>query len=82
MPFGRLDSVSVRPPLGLMVRLSGPLVLPCGFELSVTLSVMLEVPATVGVPLTMQLFSERPAGRTPDVIVHVYGCVPPVMPIG
>ena len=81
-PFGRLDRVSVRPPLAVMVRLSGPLVFPCGLELSVTLRVMLEVPATVGVPLTVQPFRAKPAGRTPDVIVHAYGCVPPVMPIG
>ena len=62
--------------------LIGPLVFPCGVELSVTYTVMLEVPAAVGVPLTMQPFSDRPAGRTPDVIVQAYGVVPPVMPIG
>ena len=26
--------------------------------------------------------SDNPGGRTPDVIVQVYGVVPPVMPIG
>ena len=36
----------------------------------------------VGVPTTVHPFSARPAGRTPDVIVHAYGCVPPVIPIG
>ena len=55
------------PPIGLIVRLSGPLVNPCGTELSVTLMIRFEVPATVGVPLMVQPVSERPKGRTPPV---------------
>jgi len=43
----------------------------------VTCSVMLEIPAVVGVPLISQLFCVRPAGRVPEV-VQVYGVVPPV----
>ena len=81
-PLGRLGCVRVRPPLAVMVKLSGPLVVPGGLELSVTERMTLEVPAVVGVPLTVQPVSERPAGRTPDVIVHAYGCSPPVIPIG
>ena len=48
--------------------------------LSVTLKVM-EVgpPAVVGVPeITPLELSDNPAGKVPEVIVQVYGGVPPV----
>ena len=49
----------------------------CDGELaSVTFTVTVALPATVGVPLTMQPDSERPAGREP-VIEQAYGVVPP-----
>jgi hypothetical protein len=71
------------PPPTVMVRLIGPVVLCCGLEASVTFTVMFEVPAAVGVPLTVHPtdVNVRPAGRTPDVIVQAYGVIPPVMPI-
>jgi len=84
VPFGRGVGEIVNgppPPPEVMVRLIGPVVLCCGFEASVTLTVMFEVPARTGVPLTVHPFNVRPAGRTPDVIVQAYGVVPPVMPI-
>ena len=83
VPFSSVLNLRCRP--ALMVRDTGPLVLSAGFELSVTLTVRLVVPATVGVPLTVQLFgaSVRPAGRVvPPVMVQVYGPVPPVTPKG
>jgi hypothetical protein len=80
-PFGRLVRVSVNPPVGSIVRLTGPLTLCFGFDASVAWMVMFEVPAVVGVPLTVQPVSVRPAGRAPPVTVQVYGAVPPVTPI-
>jgi len=77
-PLGRLASVSVRLPGEVIVISSGPVTLCCGFEESVTCSVMLEIPAVVGVPLISQLFCVNPAGRGPTVVVQVYGVVPPV----
>jgi len=74
-PLGRLVSVSVNgpPPPVVIVRASGPLVLPCGLELSVTLTVMFDVPAVVGVPATVHPtgVSVNPAGNDPVVIEHV-----------
>ena len=77
-PFGKLETVSPRDPEETIVRLTGPLTLSCGFELSVTWIVMFDVPAVVGVPLTVQPFIVRPAGSVPTVTVQVYGAVPPV----
>jgi len=57
-----------------------PLVLCCGFELSVTPTVRFEVSGVVGVPLSVQPFSVNPAGSVPPVIVQVYGAVPPLTP--
>ena len=83
IPFGRLVEVSVSVPVvpELIVRLTGPLALCCGFELSVTLTVRFVVPATVGVPLTVHPVSVNPAGNVPAVIVQAYGVVPPVTSI-
>jgi len=79
VPFGRLVSVKLNGPGGLIVRLSGPLVLSCGLELSTTLTVRFEIPAAVGVPLIVQPFpvKVRPAGSVPPVMLQVYGAVPP-----
>ena len=47
--------------------------------LSVTCAVKLAVPAVRGVPLsTPSLLSAMPAGREPEVMVQVYGVVPPL----
>jgi hypothetical protein len=48
-----------------------------GLPASVTVTVIGEEPAVVGVPLTVQPESVSPAGRVP-VIEHEYGVVPPV----
>src|SRR5882757_9000503 len=66
----------------MMVRLTGPVTLCCGFDASVAWMVMFDVPATVGVPVTVQLFgvNANPAGSVPTVTVQVYGVVPPVTP--
>ena len=47
--------------------------------LSVTCTVKLLVPATVGVPLITpaDALRERPAGSVPTVILHIYGVLPP-----
>ena len=55
------------------------LVLVCWVELeSATCTVKLEVPVAVGVPLIFPELRDRPVGREPDRIDHVYGAVPPV----
>lgn len=48
-----------------------------GVPESVTVTVTVEVPGVVGVPLTVQLVRVKPAGREP-VMEHVYGVVPPL----
>jgi hypothetical protein len=40
-----------------------------------------ELPAVVGVPLTVQLVMVRPAGNVPVVIEQLYGEVPPLAPM-
>ena len=69
------------PPPMLIVRVTGPVTVCCGLELSVTFTVKVVVPAIGGVPLMVQLFCVNPAGNTGDacVIVQVYGAVPPVI---
>jgi hypothetical protein len=76
--------VSVNVPTGLIVRLTGPVVISCVLLESVAFTVRFTVPAMVGVPLTTQPagVSTRPAGNTPAVMVQEYGAVPPVTPIG
>ena len=49
-----------------------------GLPESVTLTVMGELPAVVGVPLTVQPASARPAGNVPAEIEQLYGVVPPL----
>jgi hypothetical protein len=47
--------------------------------LSETCTVMLAAPAVVGVPeMVPPVLRDSPAGRVPDLSVHVYGAVPPV----
>ena len=47
--------------------------------LSETCTVMLAAPAVVGVPeMVPPVLRDRPAGRVPDLTVHIYGAVPPV----
>ena len=53
-----------------------------GFAESVAFTVTVEVPAVVGVPLTVQPVSVRPAGNVPLVIVQAYGETPPLTLIG
>jgi hypothetical protein len=53
---------------GLMVMDSGPVVLSCGLLASVTFTCKFEVPAVVGVPLTVQPLNVSPAGSVPEVI--------------
>ncbi len=56
----------------LMVMLTGPIAVSIGLLESLTLTVTIDVPATVGVPLTTQLeFIARPAGSVPETIVQV-----------
>ena len=81
VPLGRVVAVSDTPPLGVTVRLIGPLTLCFGLELSVRFTIRLEIPGVVGVPLTVQPLNERPTGSAPVVMEHVYGAVPPVAPI-
>jgi hypothetical protein len=83
IPPGRVGASVNGPVPTVMVRLIGPVVLCCGLEASVTFTVMFDVPAVVGVPLTVHPagVSVRPAGKTPDVIVQAYGVVPPLIPI-
>ena len=45
---------------------------------SVTCRVMVEAPAVVGVPLMTPEFRDNPAGSEPEVMLQVYGGVPPV----
>ena len=48
--------------------------------LSVTPTVKFDVPAAVGVPVIApdEAFKDKPAGRVPVAIDHVYGAVPPL----
>ena len=66
---------------GLMTMVSGPVVDCVGDSESVAFTVTVEVPAVVGVPLTVQPLMLSPAGRVPAVIVQAYGEVPPLTPI-
>jgi hypothetical protein len=59
-----------------MVMVSVLLVLCAGLPASVTVTVTVEDPAEVGVPLTVQPFRINPAGSVPE-IEQVYGDVPP-----
>jgi hypothetical protein len=64
VPFGSVPVVIVKP-AGWIVRLTGPVTVSAGLLESVACTVKITVPATVGVPLTTQPFSERPVGSVP-----------------
>ena len=64
-----------------MVMVSGPVVVSTGLAESVAFTVIVDAPAVVGVPLTTQPFSVRPAGSVPFVIEQEYGETPPLTPI-
>jgi hypothetical protein len=54
------------------VTVTGPVVVAAGVLESVALTVMVAVPAVVGVPLTTQLADKvSPAGKVPAVRVQV-----------
>lgn len=54
------------------------LALAVRFWESVTSRVTVEAPAVVGVPLMTPKVSDNPAGSEPEVMLQVYGGVPPV----
>ena len=57
---------------GSTVTVTGPVVVAAGVLESVALTVMVAVPAVVGVPLTTQLADKvSPAGKVPAVRVQV-----------
>ena len=68
-------------PDGAITIDSGPETVLVGLLESVTVTVMFEVPGVVGVPLTVQPFSESPAGKVPELMEQLYGVVPPLAPI-
>ncbi len=71
--------VSVSAGIGLIVRVTVPVVVSfVGKVESVAVTVSVEVPAAVGVPVIAQLLEVRPAGS--PVIVQVYNPIPPFTP--
>jgi hypothetical protein len=68
--LGRLVNVSLTAPPAVIVRLTGPVTLCFGFDESVAVTVRFDVPAVVGVPLTMHPVNDSPAGRAPPVIAQ------------
>lgn len=69
VPLGK-EFVSVSA-AGLITIVSGPDVVCVGELASVTFTVTVELPAVVGVPLTVHPLMLRPAGSVPDVIVQL-----------
>jgi hypothetical protein len=70
IPFG--GELRVREPAAETVILSGPVMVKAGLPESVAMTIMLDVPAVVGVPLTTQLDDKlNPAGRLPPVCTQV-----------
>lgn len=81
VPFGSVPNARVDA-ARLTVMLTGAVVVCAGLLESVVVTVMVVVPAVVGVPVTVQFaFKVRPAGSA-LVDEHVYGPVPPLTPIG
>jgi hypothetical protein len=62
---------------GLITMVSFWLAFCAGLPESVTLTMMGEEPAVVGVPLTVHPFNVKPTGNAP-VIEQLYGVAPPV----
>ena len=80
-PFGSVPEVMLTA-AGLMVMVTGPVVVPGGLPASVTPTVTVLVPGVVGVPLTTQPAARvSPAGSVPALMVQVYGAVPPATPM-
>ena len=75
MPAGNDELVIVRSG-ELMVNENGIIADP--EALSVTFSVKLEEPTTVGVPVTVAPTRSTPGGNAPATSDHVYGGDPPV----
>jgi len=73
VPFGSVPAIASG--AGEITIVSFWVAFCAGLPESVTFTVTGEDPAAVGVPLTVQALSDRPAGRVP-VIEHVYGGVP------
>ena len=65
---------------GAITMVSSALAFCVGLPESATLTVIGDEPCVVGVPLTVQPVSVKPAGNAP-VIEHEYGVTPPVAPI-
>jgi hypothetical protein len=61
----------VSDPAGLIVILTGPVVVFLGLLESVAVMVRFDVPATVGVPLTRQPTMDKPAGKVPPTTTQV-----------
>ena len=69
--LGRFVRVSVNA-AGETVILSGPVVVSTGVPASVAFTLTVEVPTTVGVPLTTHAADiESPAGSVPLVSAHI-----------
>ena len=79
MPFG--NGLPIVSAAGEITIVSTWLTDWAGEPASVTFTVTVALPATVGVPLTTQLDNDKPAGSDP-VIVHAYGVAPPAAVIG
>ena len=69
MPGG--GEVIVSEPAGLIVMLTGPVVVFFGLLESVAVMVRFEVPAVVGMPLTRQPVIDNPAGNVPPTTTQV-----------
>jgi hypothetical protein len=54
-----------------MTIVSGPVVVCTGLPESFTFTVTVELPAVVGVPLTVQPLRLSPAGKVPAVMVQL-----------
>lgn len=69
MPVG--GEVIVSEPAGLIVMLTGPVVVFFGLLESVAVTVRFAVPATEGVPLTRQPVIVKPAGSVPPTTTQL-----------
>jgi hypothetical protein len=75
VPSGRFEVVRLSG-AGLITMVSFWLAVCVGLPESVTVTVMGELPAAVGVPVMVHPVRISPAGNVPT-IEHVYGPVPP-----
>ena len=67
-------------PWAAIVMLRLELALTCGLSESLTVTVKVEVPVALGVPEIVPLpeLMESPSGKLPLVMLHAYGCTPPL----